>query len=53
MEEMEKNEIPQEEGSSGYEPRPSWQVWAARVGVVIVIVAFLLYCWHIANGGLA
>ena len=35
-----------------YRPRPAWQVWAARLGVVIVIVAFLLYCYHIARGGL-
>lgn len=35
-----------------YTPRPAWQIWAARIGVVIVIVAFLLYVWQIANGGL-
>ena len=40
-------ETPQE----GYVPRPAWQVWAARIGVVIVIVAFLLYCYQIAMGG--
>ncbi len=35
-----------------YVPRPRWQVWAARVGVVIIIVSFILYLYHIANGGL-
>lgn len=34
-----------------YRPRPVWQVWGARIGVVIMIVAFLLYCYQIATGG--
>ena len=34
-----------------YVPRPRYQVWMARIGVVIMIVAFLLYCWQIAQGG--
>ncbi len=36
----------------GYHPRPAWQVWAARIGAGIVLIAFLLYCWQIAQGGL-
>lgn len=35
-----------------YTPRPAWQVWAARLGVVIVAVAFILYLINIATGGL-
>ena len=35
---METNEEKQE----GYVPRPAWQVWAARVGVV-VFIAFVIY----------
>ena len=31
--EMEKD-LPQEEG---YKPRPAWQVWAARIGLVVFI----------------
>ena len=34
-----------------YVPRPAWQVWAARIGVIIVFIAFLLYCLQIATGG--
>ena len=34
-----------------YVPRPKWQIVAAWIGVGIVAVGFLLYCWHIANGG--
>ena len=47
---MEQENIPMEE-NEGYKARPAWQVWCARIGVVIVLAAFLLYCYHIANGG--
>ena len=43
-----ENEQPQE----SYKPRPRYQVWAARIGLVIVIIAVILYYYHIANGGL-
>ena len=42
------NSEPEEEG---YTPRPANQVWAARIGVVIMIVAVILYYLHIAGGG--
>ncbi len=35
-----------------YTPRPAWQLWAARFGLVIAVVAFLLYVYQIATGGL-
>ena len=35
-----------------YVPRPAWQVWAARVGLVIMIISIILYYWHIASGGM-
>ena len=35
-----------------YVPRPAYQVWAARIGLVIVIIAVILYYWHIARGGM-
>ena len=34
-----------------YTPRPKWQIVAAWVGIVIVAVGFILYCWQIANAG--
>lgn len=43
-------ELPAEE-TPVYEPRPTWQVWAARIGLVIVIIGVILYYWHIASGG--
>ncbi len=47
---MDENLEKQEETT--YTPRPMWQVWAARVGLVIVIAGIILYLYHIANGGL-
>ena len=38
--------------AEGYRPRPAYQVWAARIGLVIVIIAVILYYYHIAKGGL-
>ena len=34
-----------------YKPRPTWQVWAARIGLVIMIICVILYYYHIAWGG--
>ena len=44
MEEINKPEQPEEV----YTPRPAWQVWAARVGLVIMIVSVILWLYHIA-----
>ena len=35
-----------------YVPRPKWQIVAAWIGIAIVAVGFILYCWQIANGGM-
>ncbi len=48
---MEEERVEMEE-QEAYRPRPAWQVWLARIGAAIVFVAFLLYCWQIARGGL-
>ena len=34
-----------------YTPRPKWQIIAAWIGIAIVGIGFLLYCWQIANAG--
>jgi len=44
-------ETPETEEKPVYVPRPAWQVWAARVGLVIMIICVILYYWHIASGG--
>lgn len=37
-----------EEFAEEYIPRPRWQVWGARVALVLLIIGILLYYWHIA-----
>ena len=34
-----------------YTPRPKWQLIAAWIGIAIVGIGFLLYCWQIATAG--
>ena len=33
-----------------YTPRPAWQVWAARIGVVIFLLIVAAQCLQIAGG---
>ena len=35
-----------------YVPRPAYQVWAARIGLVVVIIAIIIYYLNIARGGM-
>ena len=34
-----------------YVPRPKWQVWAARIGLVLFILLLIFYYLNIARGG--
>ena len=44
MEEQDfQQEIPEEE----YKPRPMWQVWGARVALVIFILGLIMYYCNI------
>ena len=38
-----------EDMETEYIPRPRWQVWGARIGLVIMLIAVALYYWSIAN----
>mgnify|MGYP003319966285 FL=1 len=44
---MEENEILQEEPCEGYVPRPRWQVWGARLALVVFLVGLILYYCNI------
>ena len=46
-----ENNIP-EEPQEGYVPRPAWQVWAARIGLVLAIAFVAVQVLQIAGGGL-
>ena len=48
MDNQNENITPQHEG---YVPRPAWQVWAARVGLVIFIGIVIAQILQIAGAG--
>ena len=50
MEENRETENIQPE--TGYVPRPAWQVWAARFGLVLMVLFVIYQLLTIANGGL-
>ena len=50
--ELTPDQTAEQEAQNGYVPRPAWQVWAARIGLVIMIISIILYYWHIASGGM-
>ena len=50
--EMEKQPQEAAEETTGYVPRPAWQVWCARVALVIFIIIVIGQILRIARGGL-
>ena len=45
---MQPEEQPQVEP---YKPRPGWQVWLARIGLVVFIAFLVMYYMNILRGG--
>ena len=55
MEENMENQIQNEsvaEEKAGYVPRPAWQVWCARVALVLFLIIVIGQILRIARGGL-
>ena len=44
---MEEQQIQQEVQEETYEPRPRWQVWGARIALVIFILGLIMYYCNI------
>jgi len=53
MDEIHDNELNTSEEETGYVPRPAWQVWSARIGLVFFILFVIYQIMSIANGGLS
>ena len=47
----EEKNLEQEVPESGYTPRPAWQVWAARIGLVVFVIFLVMYYINIFRGG--
>ncbi len=50
METTPEKDTPQD--SHPYVPRPAWQVWAARAGLVLFLILVVIQLLSIARGGL-
>ena len=48
---MEEKQI-QENTQEGYVPRPAWQVWAARIGLVLFLLFVVYQLLILFRGGL-
>ena len=46
---VEPAEVQQEKPA--YVPRPAWQVWAARIALVVFILGLILYYLNVFRGG--
>ena len=49
VEDKKENQLPEEQG---YVPRPAWQVWAARIALVLFIFVVIYQFLAIATGGM-
>ena len=52
MENEELNDLPPEEEQQAYRPRPRWQVWVARIGLVLFVAMLIMYYIHMLRGGI-
>ena len=44
---MDEKDILEEVQEEAYKPRPAWQVWAARIDLVIFILGLIMYYCNI------
>lgn len=52
MENPNETIMPETEQPEQYVPRPAWQVWAARIGLVLFLIFVVYQILTIAGGGL-
>lgn len=50
-EERKENELPVEAEQPVYHPRPRWQVWGARIALVLFILLIIMYYINVSRGG--
>ncbi|MBO5868528.1 MAG: hypothetical protein J6Q54_06455 [Oscillospiraceae bacterium] len=50
-EEQEDTTPAEEQEDTGYTPRPAWQVWAARIALVLFLMVVAMYYINLFRGG--
>ena len=48
---MEEQNIMASEAEDVYKPRPRWQVWGARIALVLFILLIIMYYINVSRGG--
>lgn len=52
---MNEAEVPaeaaEEQKTETHEPRPAWQIWGARIALVVFILYLIMYYINIMRGG--
>ncbi|MGN0978198.1 MAG: hypothetical protein ACI4PH_09105 [Faecousia sp.] len=48
---MENTNETEQSKQEGYVPRPGWQVWGARIGLVLFLILVAMQVLSIARGG--
>ena len=46
-----RKENQEQEQQPRYVPRPTWQVWAARIGLAVFVIFLIMYYINIFRGG--
>ena len=49
---MDNEQLETEQPKEPYRERPTWKIWGARIGLIIMIICVILYYWQIASGGM-
>ena len=44
---MDEQNLQQEIPEEGYKPRPKWQIWLARIALVVFILGLIMYYCNI------
>ena len=48
---MDEQKDLQQQENTGYTPRPKWQVWLARLGLVVFVLFLIMYYIILFRGG--
>ncbi len=52
MDHEERDELQEQQEQPRYVPRPRWQVWLARIGLVLFILVIIMYYINMMRGGM-
>lgn len=51
MDEQQQHPMSEEEENAGYTPRPRWQIWLARIALVLFLMLLAMYYINLFRSG--